>query len=244
MLDKALSRALRLVFPKGATKAPSKTMCWKSWTALGTTRNWAQQDWATHAGSVEVTAILGQSAKWDTTQRPAWEKIDQDPRNEEKLATRRRCYHYTHPLVTQSGCWQGRVIRAYMPRLYSGQVMSCDHWHGGITEKHQARHHCTTAQERTDSVLQMASGETFPVLKEAMVQLTLQWHHPRTCMFVPKITDKFILGLDILCTHDEVKNLGPCVLWLGKEELALLLLGHNQILLPIGRTAAKWYQLI
>jgi hypothetical protein len=27
MLDKALSRALRLVFAKGATKAASKTMC-------------------------------------------------------------------------------------------------------------------------------------------------------------------------------------------------------------------------
>jgi hypothetical protein len=41
-----------------------------------------------------------------------------------------------------------------------------------------------------------------------------------------------------------IQNMGHHVLWLGKEELALWLLGHNHIPLPTGRTHAKWYQLI
>jgi predicted aspartyl protease len=47
-------------------------------------------------------------------------------------------------------------------------------------------------------VLQTASGETIPVVKEARVELTIGRQSLRSWVFVPDITDDFSLGLDIL----------------------------------------------
>jgi hypothetical protein len=60
-------------------------------------------------------------------------------------------------------------------------------------------------------VLQIGSGQTFPVLKEGMVELTLGWHPMRTCMFIAKITDKFVLS-GCLVSHDAPNDLGCHVL--------------------------------
>jgi hypothetical protein len=47
-------------------------------------------------------------------------------------------------------------------------------------------------------VLQTASGETIPVLKEALVELTLGQRALRIWVFIAEVTDEFILGLDVL----------------------------------------------
>jgi hypothetical protein len=51
---------------------------------------------------------------------------------------------------------------------------------------------------RRPYVLQTASGETIPVVKEARVELTLGQRTLGIWMFVADIKDDFILGLDIL----------------------------------------------
>jgi predicted aspartyl protease len=50
-------------------------------------------------------------------------------------------------------------------------------------------------------VLQMLSGKTLLILKEALVELTLGHCPLTTWLFVTKVTDEFILGLDgwMLC---------------------------------------------
>jgi hypothetical protein len=57
-------------------------------------------------------------------------------------------------------------------------------------------------------VLQTASGETIPVLKEALVELSLGRRALRIWVFVTEVTDEFILGLDVLRAYDASVDLG------------------------------------
>jgi hypothetical protein len=68
-------------------------------------------------------------------------------------------------------------------------------------------------------VLQMASGETIPVVKEACVELTIGQRTLRSWVFVADITDNFILGLDILRAYDASVDIGRRVLRLGRDEV-------------------------
>jgi hypothetical protein len=54
----------------------------------------------------------------------------------------------------------------------------------------------------TQCDLQMASGETQVVMKEAFIRLTLAWCPLTTWMFVACIADEVILGLDVMHSHD------------------------------------------
>jgi hypothetical protein len=56
----------------------------------------------------------------------------------------------------------------------------------------------------------MASGENLPILKEALVELTLG--QSPNLGFSEEIMDKFILGLDVLCAYNAFIDLGYCVL--------------------------------
>jgi hypothetical protein len=70
-------------------------------------------------------------------------------------------------------------------------------------------------------VLQTSSGETIPVVKEALVELTLGQRALRICVFVAEVTDEFILELDVLRAYDASVDLGRHLLRLGQEELTL-----------------------
>jgi len=70
-------------------------------------------------------------------------------------------------------------------------------------------------------VLQTASGETLPVLKEALVELTLGQRALRIWVFVVEVTDEFILGLDVLRAYDASVDLRRHLLRLGQEEVTL-----------------------
>jgi hypothetical protein len=70
-------------------------------------------------------------------------------------------------------------------------------------------------------VLQTASGETIPVLKEALVLLTLGRRALTIWVFVPEVTDEFILGLDVLRAYNTSVDLGHHLLRLGREEVTL-----------------------
>jgi predicted aspartyl protease len=67
-------------------------------------------------------------------------------------------------------------------------------------------------------VLQTASGETIPVVKEAHVELTMGRRTLRSWVFVADIKD-FILGLDILRAYDASVDIGCRVLRLGRDEV-------------------------
>jgi hypothetical protein len=69
--------------------------------------------------------------------------------------------------------------------------------------------------------LQTASGETIPVLKEAFVELNLGRRVLRLWVFVAEITDKFILGLDVLRAYDASVDLGRHMLRLDQKEVTL-----------------------
>jgi hypothetical protein len=68
-------------------------------------------------------------------------------------------------------------------------------------------------------VLQTASGETIPVVKEAHVELTMGRHTLRSWVFVADIKDDFNLGLDILRAHDASVDIGRRVIRLGQDEV-------------------------
>jgi hypothetical protein len=70
-------------------------------------------------------------------------------------------------------------------------------------------------------VLQTASGETIPLLKEALVELTLGRRALRIWVFVAEVTDEFILGLDVLRAYDAFVDLGRHLLLLGQEEVTV-----------------------
>jgi hypothetical protein len=68
-------------------------------------------------------------------------------------------------------------------------------------------------------VLQTASGETLPVVKEAHVELTIGRRTLRRWVFVADITDDFILRLDILRAYDASVDIGRRVLRVGRDEV-------------------------
>jgi hypothetical protein len=68
-------------------------------------------------------------------------------------------------------------------------------------------------------VLQTASGETIPVVKEAYVELTMGRRTLRNWVFVADIKDDFIPGLDILLACDASIDIGRRVLRLGQDEV-------------------------
>jgi len=70
-------------------------------------------------------------------------------------------------------------------------------------------------------VLQTASGETIPVLKEALINLTLGWQAVRIWVFIAEVINEFILGLDVLRAYDVSMDLGCHLLRLGRMEVTL-----------------------
>jgi predicted aspartyl protease len=64
-------------------------------------------------------------------------------------------------------------------------------------------------------VLQTASGETIPIVREAHVELTMGRRTLRSWVFIADIKDDFILGLDILRAYDTSVDIGRRVLQLG-----------------------------
>jgi hypothetical protein len=68
-------------------------------------------------------------------------------------------------------------------------------------------------------VLQTASGETIPVVKEAHVELTMGRRTLRSWVFIADIKDDFILGPDILRAYDASVDIGRLVLRLGRDEV-------------------------
>jgi hypothetical protein len=63
------------------------------------------------------------------------------------------------------------------------------------------------------------SGRTIPVVKEALVQLTLGLRALNICVLVADITDEFILGLDTLRAYDASVDVGRHVPRLEGEDL-------------------------
>jgi hypothetical protein len=57
-------------------------------------------------------------------------------------------------------------------------------------------------------MLQTASGEALPILKETLVELTLGWSPIGIWVLVTEITDGLILGLDILRIYNAFLDLG------------------------------------
>jgi hypothetical protein len=64
----------------------------------------------------------------------------------------------------------------------------------------------------TPQVLQMMSGENFGIFTEALVQLILPLGPLTTWFIVASITDKFILGLDVVRAHNASVDFGRRVL--------------------------------
>jgi hypothetical protein len=70
-------------------------------------------------------------------------------------------------------------------------------------------------------VLQTASGETIPVMKESLVELNLWQRALGFRVFFAEVTDEFILGLDVVRAYDASVDLGRRLLRLGQEEVTL-----------------------
>jgi hypothetical protein len=68
-------------------------------------------------------------------------------------------------------------------------------------------------------VVQVGSGRTIPVVKEALVELTLGQRALKIWVFVADVTDEFILGLDILRAYDASVDVGRHVLRMGQEKV-------------------------
>jgi hypothetical protein len=71
--------------------------------------------------------------------------------------------------------------------------------------------------------LQMKSEETFPILQEAQVAITLGQYPLTTFVFVANITIVFILGLDFMHAHDVSMDYGDHMLKLGDEQVSVSL---------------------
>jgi hypothetical protein len=65
----------------------------------------------------------------------------------------------------------------------------------------------------------MALGETIPVVKEALVELTLGRRALKIWVFVAGITKEFILRLNVLRAYDASVDLGRHLLRMGQEEM-------------------------
>jgi hypothetical protein len=70
-------------------------------------------------------------------------------------------------------------------------------------------------------ILQTASAETIPVLKEALIELTLGQRTLRIWVFAAEITDEFILGLDVLRAYNVSVDVGRHLLRIGQEVVTL-----------------------
>jgi hypothetical protein len=68
-------------------------------------------------------------------------------------------------------------------------------------------------------VLQVHSGRTIPVVKEALVELTLVQRALNIWVFVADRTDEFILRLEIMCAYHATVDVGCHALRLGQEEV-------------------------
>ena len=88
-------------------------------------------------------------------------------------------------------------------------------------------------------VLQTASGETLPVLREALVELTLGQRALRIWVFVAEVTDEFILGLDVLRAYDASVDLGRHLLRRVRRKLHYGDLAPNQNLAGSPSSATK-----
>jgi hypothetical protein len=67
----------------------------------------------------------------------------------------------------------------------------------------------------------VVSGETLTILKEVFLTLTLGRHPLKIWVFITSITNKFILGLDIMRTYNASVDQGRQMLLLAEEELSL-----------------------
>jgi hypothetical protein len=67
--------------------------------------------------------------------------------------------------------------------------------------------------------VQEGSGRTIPVVREALVELTLGQRALKFWVFVADITDEFVLGLDNLRAYEASVDVGRHVLRLGQEEV-------------------------
>jgi predicted aspartyl protease len=77
-------------------------------------------------------------------------------------------------------------------------------------------------RERTPNIaLLSASGQKIPILKEALVMLTMGKCRVRTWAIVANITEELILGLDVLYGYGVVVDLRRHVLLLGDQEVPL-----------------------
>jgi len=85
----------------------------------------------------------------------------------------------------------------------------------------------------------MASGETIPVLKEALVELTLVQRALRIWVFVAEVTAEFILGLDVLRDYDASVDLGRHLLRRVRRKLHYGDLAPNQNLAGSPSSATK-----
>jgi hypothetical protein len=63
------------------------------------------------------------------------------------------------------------------------------------------------------------SGKTIPVVKEVLVDLTVEQQALNIWVFIADITEEFILELDILRAYDASEDVGRHVLRLGQEEV-------------------------
>jgi hypothetical protein len=63
--------------------------------------------------------------------------------------------------------------------------------------------------------LQVGSGRTKPVVKEALVELTLGQRVLKIWVFVAGVRDEFIMGLDILRAYDASVDVGRLMLHQG-----------------------------
>jgi hypothetical protein len=68
-------------------------------------------------------------------------------------------------------------------------------------------------------VLQTASSETIPAVREASAEQTLGRRTVRIWVFVADVTDEFILESDIRRAYDASVDVGRHVLRLGQEEV-------------------------
>jgi hypothetical protein len=67
----------------------------------------------------------------------------------------------------------------------------------------------------------MASGESLPILEEALVKWTLGWNLLSTWVFITIVTSDLILGLDVMHALAASVDLRHHMLRLGKEEVPL-----------------------
>jgi hypothetical protein len=67
----------------------------------------------------------------------------------------------------------------------------------------------------------VCSGRTIPVVREALVEVTLGQRALKILVFVADITAEFILGLDILRAYHATVDVGRQVLRLGQREKRL-----------------------